>query len=250
MKGEGLTADRKLTDCWGRLEQRFSDYWSRGLLWFVAAVASFAAAAWLPSGDWRLSLRVAIASVVLGFGLGFLRLIGFTTMIFSQTATFVTVFTGTDCPEAPRRRIFSLYTGAMEAGFILVEAVVLFILVSSSTAIAEASENSSPNFSYAWLVPLVYGFFAGAFAVKGMLTALGWAYWLRNKAEEKMNWMGSQWLLSTQRWTLNCVRLLRPTSKDGTRSSPSPMNAASFLGILVLVIAGALLTLFVLAVER
>ncbi|MCS7223056.1 MAG: hypothetical protein NZ959_00650 [Armatimonadetes bacterium] len=249
MTDHGFTTERFLNETWARLEQRFTDYWSKGLVWMVAAGVCFAASALLPSGDWRLTLRVALASVVLGVGLGFLRLIGFTSVALSQPQAFLTMMTGAPSPPKSKGKAYSFYSSFMEGCFVLLEALVLFILIGSSTAVAGSPASATPDFSYGWLVPLVYGFFAGAFATKGMLTALGWSFWLRNKAERYARWQGSQWLLSTRNWTMTSLRLLRSVSGDGIKPLSAKMATASFLAVLLLIIVGAFLTLFVLAVE-
>ncbi len=248
MKERDWLKERTLNQCWEALEQRFYDQWMHGVLWCVAGLVGLTAAL-AAAHEWVfVSARLALAGMVLGVGLSFLKALSLQQMVQKSPKAFVSIFAGKRC-NIPSAKRYTVFLGLMEGGFVLVECLVLFGLLGLSTTIATMPMNGTEKWSLA-VVLWVYGFFALTFGSKNMATALAWSYWLRPKLEKSLNWQGANWLLASGQWALTRFNLLRPEVQQKTPSQRFVLVWRSLLLCLVLMVAIFALTLAALTLSQ
>jgi len=240
--------ERKLHRCWEDLERRFYDQWVHGTLWCVAGLIGLLAALVAAHGWAFVSVRLALAAMVLGVGIGVLKAIGLLQMVQSSPQAFVSIFTGKQC-GTPLTRRYTVYLGLMEGGFVLLECLVLFGLLGLSTTVATIPMDNSERWSLA-VVLWVYGFFAVTFGSKNMTNSLAWSYWLRPRLEKALNWQGTNWLLASGRWSLTRFNLLRPEVSSRPIHRRFVLIWRGLLVGLILMVAIFALTLAALTLSR
>lgn len=248
MKEYGWTKERILHQCWELLERRFYDQWIHGALWFAAGLVGLAAALVAAKGWVFVSARLALAAIVLGIGLSFLKALSLQQMVQKSPQAFLSIFAGKKC-EIPSVRRYTVFLGLMEGGFVLVECLVLFGLLGLSTTVATIPMKGPEKWSLA-IVLWVYGFFALTLGSKNMATALAWGYWLRPKLERSLNWQGANWLLASGHWTLTKFNLLRPEFRRKTGAVRFTVVWRGLLLCLIFMIAIFALTLAALTLSR
>ncbi|MCS7191447.1 MAG: hypothetical protein NZ937_00475 [Armatimonadetes bacterium] len=215
MNDQDWLNERNLHQCWELVEKHFYEKWAHGILWCAAGLAALIAASVAIKGWTFVSIRLAVAAVVLGVGLSFLKALSLQRIVQKSPQVFLSVFAGKKC-ETPNVKRYAFFLGLMEGGFVLIECLVLFGLLALSTTVA-----TTPSGSEKWslaVVLWVYGFFTLAFGSKNMATSLAWSYWLRPKLESSVCWRGSDWLLASGQWMLTKFNLLSPQTKSKTET--------------------------------
>ncbi|MCS7265517.1 MAG: hypothetical protein NZ805_11870 [Armatimonadetes bacterium] len=240
--------ERILHQCWELIERRFYDQWMHGALWCAAGIIGLAAASAAAKGWSFVSMRLALAAIVLGVGLSFLKALSLQQMVQKSPHAFLSIFAGKKC-KMPVVKRYAVFLGLMEGGFVLVECIVLFGLLGLSTTAATIPMNGPENWSLA-VVLWVYGFFALTFGSKNMATAFAWSQWLRTKLESSLNWQGSNWLLASGEWTLTKFNLLRPEIRNKVNHQRFVLLWRSLLLCLILTVAIFALTLAALTLSR
>lgn len=214
----GWLQERRLFQCWENIERRFYDEWAHGILWMIAGLVGLAAT-WVGAREWGVvTVRLMLAALVLGIGIGILRLLGWHQVVRVSPFAILSLLARKRC-SAPFVRRYRFFLGLMESGFVLIECAVLFGLVMLSTTLATLPVNKGSVFSLVMTL-WVYGFFALAFGSKSVTSAIGWGIWLRPHLEKRLGWQGAHWLLANGSWQLTRFNLLCPAPSSGKVHRP------------------------------
>ncbi len=247
MKEQNWREERILNQCWELLEHCFYEQWVHGTLWCLVGLIGLAVAL-IPDHGWLfVSTRLTLAAIVLGFGLSFIKALSLQQMVQKSPKAFVSIFAGKRCNISGVKR-YKVFLGLMEGGFVLVECLVLFGLLGLSTTVATVPVKGTGKWLLA-AVLWVYGFFALAFGIRNMATALAWSYWLRSKLEYSLNWQGANWLLASGQWMLTRFNLLRPKVKPRLNDHRFPSVWQVLLLCLILMVMIFALTLAALTLS-
>lgn len=256
MNGTGGRYRQGLRECWQTVEGHFYELWSRGLIWFPIGIMGLIVSALLVPDGLFFAWRVGWAGLVLGVGVGILKVISFWRLAVRFPEEMLVTLCQIPCQSLrPIRRRLDRYLRLMEGGFIVLECIVLLGLLGFSTTALASSPLTTGERAPFWLILLVYGFFMTTFSVKEVTTALGWAYWVRRLLEDRLGWEGTVWLLGTGRWQRTRLNLMRPISepsfRDRMRKEQLDQKALRCLVALVFTLSlGIFLALLLLVLGR